>query len=396
MAYVTAVKDGTVLSTISHTATTTGAAVNTGGYGSLAIQISSPDVTPTFNLLFEGSNDGTNWFTAVVNTDRDLKLSTAISQVGIYVLKTSTLFNRYRVVSITGTVSVVVVGRVTSGRSASDNTASVISPTAMMVNVSEGLLKDSSNAVVLSDAPTTITLNSGLGDITLINTTGYNSLSITSVNLLASIASSDDNLTWTNQLAFDNNGALTNTIYPGGRYTIPCTAKYIHIVNTTAGTATGYLRTTQVQLPQLSQAIVGNAAIDAGLAGTTAVGGGAVENTSLNYNPVAVAGVDAANLVRAVLTDSAGRVVIAGTDNVGLAHPLSTVYDGNNNLNPLAVSDTTEIEGSSQIEILANVLLELRIMNQYLFNLPVALNYPNATLGDEPNLYRKAPQELML
>jgi hypothetical protein len=68
---------------------------------------------------------------------------------------------------------------------------------------------------------------------------------------------------------------------------------------------------------------------------------------------------------------------------------------GYNNQIPQTIQDTSQYEGQSQVEILALILQEMKIMNQQLYELPRILagqlngintagNLPMFTMGDEP------------
>ena len=62
------------------------------------------------------------------------------------------------------------------------------------------------------------------------------------------------------------------------------------------------------------------------------------------------------------------------------------------NVAPLAVQELTQFEGQSFVELLGQILTELRISNHYNFNLPSLLTTGtiNST-GDEPAALRNDP-----
>jgi hypothetical protein len=85
-----------------------------------------------------------------------------------------------------------------------------------------------------------------------------------------------------------------------------------------------------------------------------------------------------------------------GTATTGLT-PIGSA--GYNNQIPLSVQDTTQYEGQTQIELLAQLLQEVKIMNQQLYELPQVLSLalqgptapqqgPNVQLGDDPFMLR--------
>src|ERR1019366_226919 len=80
----------------------------------------------------------------------------------------------------------------------------------------------------------------------VIDTTGYQSISITSQALAAAngVSASNDGITWSviGGVNISNENAGAVSIFAATTYIFPCLARYFRIVATTAGTATAYLR----------------------------------------------------------------------------------------------------------------------------------------------------------
>ena len=131
------------------------------------------------------------------------------------------------------------------------------------------LLADASGAAIVSDgggrpglivgAP--IQINAAVGVNTIIDTLGYQSLSITSQTYAGNFAASDDGVTWTAvNGAQKGSGFLLASIGVAGAMVLPCVGRFIRLACTTAGIAVVYLRNIPVS-PTLvpSTAITQNA-----------------------------------------------------------------------------------------------------------------------------------------
>ena len=102
---------------------------------------------------------------------------------------------------------------------------------------------DANNALVLSDAPAAITLVGVVGIPLIIDTTGYQSLNITSATLAGTVSASDDLTLWTPLSGTPRAlGGLTSSVNMGAGYSFPCLARFIRITPTAPGYATAYLR----------------------------------------------------------------------------------------------------------------------------------------------------------
>jgi hypothetical protein len=88
-----------------------------------------------------------------------------------------------------------------------------------------------------------------------------------------------------------------------------------------------------------------------------------------------------ATVVRRLVVDQYGNLVISGVpapSNYQFAIAVPTM-------------DVNMHEGDRQIDVLANVLTELRIMNQYLSDLPWQLQVGTSFYNDPPERFRNDP-----
>ena len=248
------------------------------------------------------------------------------------------------------------------------------------------------------------------------------------------IAFSNDGITFVQAPMSTVPGVWSTAFVAVTNYTIPVQGRFARIIATTGGQFTYYLRNISTQvthqnlaaiggaavapaLAQLGMNVVqvgGTAAVTGGLAGTLAVGGSVAAGLAPTTNPIIAGGIDPGGLTRRLFSDATGRLIInpyslnvqvpsslAGvtltTSAGGNIAPVSLA--GYNNQVPLAVQDTSQFEGQTQIELLAQLLQEMKIMNQQLYELPriiagqlnginTAGAMPMFTYGDEPTAMR--------
>jgi hypothetical protein len=192
---------------------------------------------------------------------------------------------------------------------------------------------------------------------------------------------------------------------------IPCITKFIRLVggtggvysfsatlkNTytqTPGNSTGLVTTSYGSIPAIGPSGSLNNFVGTGAAGYVA-GQFANGTTNVPY-PIVVGGrqfpVPGAlgGIIRTFLLDSDGRVTVTATDQTKSPTSTSSLQTVSNNFQngaSLQVTDLSQFEGQSVIELLAQVLLELRIANQYLSELPRQLNNGQNNL-DDPSQFR--------
>lgn len=361
-------------------------------------------------LVFEGSNDNSNWVQLLALNTNDLSMQDSISDIGVFVVKTSAKFIRINVVKLTsGSITVLMLGRSVPGINASDLLSLAMdSSSGINLNVTETQTKkDISKALIPSDAPAPIygsanVINSVLW---LIDTTGYQSLCVQVFgvfNANAAITFSNDGINFSaaanvwNAVGGGASGTISN-LGSTGVYLVPAYAKYVRLQLTayTSGLfqVLTYLRQQPITLSALQNfnlgAVNGLAAITAA-SGVLAVGGNIANGIAPTANPNLVAGIDTSGLTRRILTDTSGRLVQAVTDAQGTVRPLNGLPPASNsqNVTSLPVSDVTNFEGQSQIELLAQILLELKIVTQQLKELPLTLMGTTGAM-DEPSQFRQ-------
>jgi hypothetical protein len=148
-----------------------------------------------------------------------------------------------------------------------------------------------------------------------------------------------------------------------------------------------------IQTSQNLGSIAGTAPVTAGQNGMLAVGGNIAAGTTPTANPVLIAGVDTNTtpLTRRLLTDTTGKLLTIATTlgPDGLTRS-QTVHAGQLGTY-IQVADTTSFEGSNALEFQMQILLELKILNQQISELPLLLNNGINAVTD-PDVYRNDPQ----
>jgi hypothetical protein len=405
--------DGTILDTQAAITTVgPGITYSTPGYGFLSFQFGG---IWSGAIRVEASNDGANWIQQYVQYLGSGYITDVINLPTIVQVTAASAYMRYYVTGLnSGTITVKVVGNTgviptTSLLGMSFDAASGVQQNVNVANVR----LDTGNAMVLSDAPAPIIISGNVGQTTLIvDTQGYQSLNITTAALAATVTCSNDKITWSNLSGAPLNwGALTTTIAANTGYTFPCIARYIRFVPTTAGGAVVYLRNqswvnytssagTPMAVVTSAIQVGGVGVVAAGQNGVVSIGGNVAVGGAANTNPVTVGGVDSGGLVRRVIVDTSGRLAVTntavdlGTDqtntvrSLGLLSPSTSMQ----NVAPMAVQDLTQFEGQSIAELLAQILIELRISNYYQFSLPTLLTTGTSnSTGDEPAALRNDP-----
>ena len=425
-----------------------GSSINTTSYPLVVIQTTT---TSTLSLNIEGSNDGTNWFQLFLSSPNEPSILDNISSSGLYSLKTSSLYIRYNLLEYNGNTAITlnIQGRSGSGLpGGADNlTLALDAKNVTPIYVSyqpgqSGVKQDAQNAFVLSDAPAPVVVNAQVGQITIIDTQGYQTLQLTTGTTFAASGGfqvSNDGITFAlNQDALSSatGGTMTTAIVASTTYAFNCTARYVRIVPTTAGAFTYFLRNGVTGIVAQNLTAIGGTAVSAataqlginvvqwgagavvngGLAGTVGVGGGTAittAGTAPTVNPVPAGIIDTSGFGRRTLGDIGGRTFVTGYNvntPVSTAASASTTAAQQTNaafavgalLNTFAgtaalnVQDTTQFEGQSIIEMLFQMLLELRIANQQRYEMPWLLNNGIINGMDPPENFRQDPTAFTL
>jgi hypothetical protein len=404
----------TTVSTVS-----VGTGIDVSGFATLLVQVSGS----TFNgiITFERSLDNIYWSPALITELNALNQKTQIETAGLYFVRTEAQFIRYNVTNITGSATIVIDGT-TSVVSNADKVAWAMDETNNSpLNIkfqpqNSGVKQDLSGAFILSDAPTTQTISApNIGTVTIIDTQGYQSLQITSGLYAGSISGSNDSIgTYVAILGYNLTSlASVNAITASGNFSIPITTRYIKLTCTTAGPFTYSLRNiASPAIPALNY--IGGTAVNSATAqlgvniqqtgGTTISAVGATQ-TAL---PLSIGGVDPLGASRRATSTMLGDLITGNRTIPTSSAALSSTTTGNtpigaagfNNQIPQTIQDTSQFEGQSQIELLAQMLQEIKILNQQMYELPrviaLALQGPTAPqqgqsiqLGDDPFLLRQ-------
>lgn len=377
-------QDGATLQTATVSSAGVGASINTSGYNSITIQASGNGAG---NVYIQGSNDNANWQPLLLTALDSYDATDAIRLSGNYGLKVSTLYIQYSATLIAGSMTLIFVGRSAPGASSADKLAMAMNPETqypLNVNIQSGLKTDAQGAPLQSDAPMPIWIRDlAVGSFVIIDTTGYQSLGITTQALAGTVTASNDGITFAaltgSPIALS---VAVTAVVANTNYIFPCLARYIKITATTAGTAAAYLRsapynpfyTTSNNVTQL----IGNVAIvNGGVNGVPSVGGNVAAGAVPTAFPVPVGGIDTLGKTQRLLTDTSGRVQIAN----------SSAPQGPYNNPSLFVQDTSMDNGNLIINLLSSILLELQIANQQRYE----YNFGVATENDEPSGYRNDP-----
>jgi hypothetical protein len=284
---------------------------------------------------------------------------------------------------------------------------------AMAVKVKNPPLLDANGATVSSDAPAPIIFRGQSGAIFIFDTTGYQSFSVsTSAGLTASVASSNDGITFGAlqgaQVGAGAANAPITSLSSSSLFLFPAVGRYTRLTFSAAGVATVYLRTQPAPIyaghnPVNITQIGSTNLLSAGVSGVMPVAGPTANAIAPTANPNLIAGIDSgtpgtllgAALTRRLLTDNTGRLRLAE----------EAVTTNSQNVPSLATQEVGQFEGQSLLELLAQMLLELRINNQLMAELPskfyAALqslqlsptqqNQFTGFASDEPAAYRSDP-----
>ena len=413
MSYIgTPFADNTNLLNTTVSTVSIGTGIDVSGFSTLLVQISGS----TFNgiITFERSLDNIYWSPALVTELNVLNQKTQIETAGLYFVRTEAQFIRYNVTNISGSATIVIDGsqnvisnadKVAWAMDETNNTPLNVKLQAQ----NSGIKQDLSGAFILSDAPITQTINQAINGINVIDTQGYQSLQITTVAYAGTLFGSNDGINFVAIFGY-NLTALSsvNSVTANGNFSIPITTRYIRLTCTTAGPFTYNLRNIPApSLPALNY-IAGSATVSGGVAGTLGVGGTNAVGVTSASNPVVVGGVDPTGLARRATTTMLGDVITGNRTIPTSSAALSSTTTGNTpigatgyiNQVPQTVQDTSQFEGQTQTELLAQMLQEIKILNQQMYELPrviaLALQGPTAPqqgqsiqLGDDPYLLRQ-------
>jgi hypothetical protein len=430
--------DNAILANATVTTAIPGPTITTTGYPAITIQIANATSSNLWSglVVIEGSNDGVNWNNLLVNKINELSVQTQIDTVGIYVVRCDTIYIRYNVQQTINGCTIIMNGNSVDGSMAIDKLSLAMdennnSPLNVKLQAqNSGIKQDLSGAFILSDAPQPVTVNQVIGSITTIDTQGYQSIQITTNSTFAAglgVQYSNDGVTFIASTPMLTGAGIVNTgLAASQTYVSPCYGRFARIVSTAAGSFTYVLRNysslTAQNLAGISGASVnpataqlginiatvgGTATVTGGVAGTLGVGGTNAVGIASASNPVLVGGVDPTGLARRATSTMLGDLITSNRTIPTNLTALGTTTTGNapigaagyNNQVPQTIQDTSQFEGQTQTELLAQILQEMKIMNQQIYQLPqvqqaafngstTAVYAAIAQLGDEPTQMR--------
>ena len=436
MSYIgTPFADNTNLLNTTVSTVSVGTGIDVSGFSTLLVQVSGS----TFNgiITFERSLDNVYWSPALVTELNALNQKTQIETAGLYFIRAEAQFIRYNVTNISGSATLVIDGSQNVVSNADKVAWAMDETNNTPLNVklqaqNSGIKQDLSGAFILSDAPAPVTVNTSVTNTTnIIDTQGYQTIQITTGAGFAAtggIQFSNDGVTFAAGIGATVGGVFNNSLAALSSYTYPILGRYARIVATVFGSYTYVLRNTPAQesnqnlnaingvaisvgTAQLGVNVqnVGNTAVvPGGISGTLGVGGTNAVGVTSASNPVVVGGVDPTGLARRATTTMLGDIIIGNRTIPTSSAALGTTTTGNtpvavagyNNQIGLSIQDTSQFEGQTQTELLAQLLQEIKILNQQMYELPrviaLALQGPtapsqnqNIQLGDDPYMLRQ-------
>ena len=394
--------DGVVLQTATVSSTGSGTAFSTAGMQSLSITATGVEAC---SIQINGSNDQSSWQPLMLVQSDTLDAIDTIYTSGNYSLQVTTLYVKYVCTLVVGSLTLTFVGRSSEGLSASGKIAMAMNPELnypLNVAIQSGLKVDSNKAIIPSDAEAPIIVTLAVGQVYTFDTTGYQTLSISSSGMAASVASSNDGQTFITQNGVTSGSSGGASLFAANQtFICPCLMRWIRITATTGGTFTAYLRNT-VSLPSNQNVNVvsfgGTPAATAGVAGTIAVGGNIAAGVAPTLNPIGVGGVDPGGLTRRIATDTAGNTIAVGHDPIGSASTVNPVQIGGVDPSGMArrlltdwtgriqTQDSSALadDGSRVLDLIAAMLTELKIISQILYESKMGTLTP----ADDPTTFR--------
>jgi hypothetical protein len=412
--YYDDVVDGKVCQSASIATISQGAAIDTSGYGSMVAQFSG---TWVGKIYFETSNDNVFWDGCFILSRDEISLQDVIDSNGTYSIKRAGRYIRYNCQKISGTAVMVLVGREGEGLSAADLLSFAMdrtNQTPLQVQLPKDLKQDPVGALVLADMFGPISWNSpNASSPMVIDCTGYSSViiqkttagivtptvSLDGINYVGTIASVVTSAT----------GAAATIPTAAGIYIIPVVARYLKLTGPASSvqctiylSVTPFVQDSNMLNPPVNLTQVGGTAITGSAAGTQSVGGPVAEAAAALTYPVLMGGVDdtkgisaaTTKLTRRALIDAIGRLQIGTTTGqIPGAHSSKALNEIGylaDYKNVLEVQDTNRVFGQNTQEFLWQVLQELKILNQQIYELPRILQTGH-TATDEPEQFREEP-----
>ena len=394
-----------------------GSRIDTTGYAATTWQVTGS----TFNgvITAEGSADSVYWSPVLITNLSAVELKTQIETVGLYQVKSDVRWLRYNVQAITGTVSLTILGNSAVSTEPADRlnlAMDAANNTPLYVNLQNPPKSDAQGAAIPSDAPIAVTTPViAVNGTYIVDSTGYQSITITTQGFVGTVAGSNDGISFNAILGYSLGTSLaTSTLAANTNYVFPCLTRFIRLTATTAGQLVYYLRSQpfsnlNINLQQIGAAAVSQASSQLGINVVNIAGQAAGSVGSAAAGVMPIGATDPGSVSRRIISDGTGRLQIATQLNTVAPASISTtsnilgtiplVTGSMQNTPALNSQDTSNFEGQTQIELLSQILLELKILNQQIHELPtiqtqafngasVAVPSQTAQLGDEPSWLR--------
>lgn len=414
-----------------------GSPIDTTGQGFIVWTVSG---NSSFQMTIEGSNDLNFWATLWTLPISEVAQVDTINQTGNYLFETATRYVRYNLAHTSGPLNFTVYGRNGNAPSAADRISAAMdlsNNVALSVYV-VNQKKDSSGAAIASDAPTQyVNILQNASSNVIFDTTGYSSIVFQQNGGGASpVTISNDGVNWTSAIGTNMTGGQPIVAALPGAASMSvftCSARYVRVQGTsTAAQLITYLRVNPTPGAVGTQSSTGQGvnitginsvtAITGGINGSMATGGGVATNVALaTHNPLAIGGSDGQGIARRAMVanpnptftsarSNANSIIqltnlfgnITNVANVGFLATTPIQLDQANNLQAAGVLSTSfqnipaqpvtvidQNEGMSHVQLLAQILLELQILNHQFHQLPLLLNSGIAQAPDEPAALRQ-------
>lgn len=390
--------DATVLYTGTVTTTGGGDALDTKGYASIVVQFTG---IWSGKVHCEVSNDGTNWERMPFYSSEEVSFQDAVDQNGLYLIQVTGRYVRAYVAALTGSVVITIIGRTATGARPVDMLSLAMdrkNNTPLQVQLPKDLKQEADGSILIADMKPYVWKTGNTAESLVIDCTGYQSVLVH--KLTAGVVTptvSNDGLNYVASLAAPVSTMVAAATMPTAVniYVMPVVSKWLKLTSP-ASSVTCYIYLSQSpfqsiiavsnQSTNMAQ-VAGTATVTAGVAGTQAVGGNIAAGTAPTTNPIIGGVIDdnRTGLTRRNLGDVTGRQFIATQSQTGV----NEFGFANSYKNILSVQDVSRSDaGFNQVELLQEILLELRTLNIQIHELPRTINEGRAS-HDEPENIRK-------
>lgn len=380
-----------------------GSAIDTSGYTATVWQLSG---VWQGAIRVEGSNDGTVWDALLVLPSDSQVLIDAISDNGIYSVSSSAKYVRYNAVINSGTAQLQVAGRTVDGIRAADTLSLAMDAannTPLHVRL-QGHPTDERGSLLPADCKGPFNFSGTSNNVVLgtLDTSGYNTVSVQGIgtfNATVTAYVSNDGVNWAICYGINATGGIGTLTGAGQLFNYPVLGKFFRLTTTayTSGKADVVCYLRNAPFPAMLSSI--NTTI-------STVGGYSVLQEDAAYPaaasspfPLPIGGV-ARTPTSAPVSIALNDSVRAGFTRQGALHTQEAAYSQSDvpeylkvlsnqmgNMPALPVILTGRDHESNPNDILGQILTELKIMNQQLFDLPRILK-SGIEAVDSPEQYR--------